>query len=1269
MQIAKKLTDIFDKVKLVELLNIYGNIYEAEVKYILLRNGYDIPIRRQINDYYTFVVNDEKAENVIIKKSSIRYGATCSCKIFHTNDVCPHVISVLKSCISQMESDFSTVESNSIETKSATNIDQIYPLNFEIDKNTPFVIGDAGDMSIGKLIRLFPFIQGMQMPGKTLVNNLDRGKQIVCRYLNEKFYVNAEVNNENDLVISCSCTQTYKGKICEHSRFAIAYLAYQFNKNLLVPFLNQDKEKNKILAEYGLQLSDAEAKEFSFSLNTEGQVYLKEAPARFKNFRSIDKIRHVIEHASKQSAITRKRQRFIENFDAHKIGICFCINDETQINQPIYIEPYRLDTNKRFQEKATRLPLSNPSNLGILSNLDDAKFDTLMLFSFDHYKYFLRSEVTFAQYQNFIQKNTPELRKAYISYFYETLYDQWEAVASWPLKHCLNEKKTFHYSNLEPIELSEIIITPEISVTDSEKFIEVSFHFVRNQETFNASEVTMWNGRIIKIGNTIYRHDKPEMYDILEMLEEGHMLFPQSQRAVVIQEVIFPLAKTFKIAVPESLSLEIESYEMSPMVRLAEDNQKLLTIEAMCAYGDIVIPFGKKAISTYHDHLQARYISRDILAEEEFFNFLCAQYPAWQNATFGQKLVISFDEVMKNNWFITFTKTLLDKGIKIDGIDKLQRFKFNPNTPKWEMSVSSGIDWFDLHITASWGNQILGFKELRKAISNGQNFVVLPDGSLGSIPDEWLAKYGLVLKLSKDEDAFTGRISKKQFGIIDLLYSEINEAEIKRELDEKKENLYQLNKFKPEPIPSQIRAQLRPYQEAGFQWMQMLDKISWGGCLADDMGLGKTLQAITFLQYIKNNRPSLSLVVCPTSLIYNWQLEFDKFAPDLKYYIYYGLGRANEKVDFSDYDIIITSYGIARNDVEILMDINWEYIILDESQTIKNPDAGITKALMLYKARNKFVLSGTPMQNNTFDLYAQFHFLNPGILGSREFFRSEFATQIDKNNNKDAVNLLKKIIKPFMLRRTKAEVAIDLPEKTESVIWCEMEEDQKQLYNNYKDFYRGALTQRIANEGLAKSGVYILEGLLRLRQICDDPRLIKSDMEAQNTKGVKIKELVREIKENIGNHKILIFSQFTEMLGLIRQDLDHDNISYAYLDGSTNIQKRKNQIEDFQNNEEMKIFLISLKAGGIGLNLTSADYVYIVDPWWNPAVEQQAIDRAHRIGQKNNIFAYKMICKGTVEEKILHLQEKKLSMTKDIVGEDSAFFKKLTVEDIHYLFS
>lgn len=314
------------------------------------------------------------------------------------------------------------------------------------------------------------------------------------------------------------------------------------------------------------------------------------------------------------------------------------------------------------------------------------------------------------------------------------------------------------------------------------------------------------------------------------------------------------------------------------------------------------------------------------------------------------------------------------------------------------------------------------------------------------------------------------------------------------------------------------------------------------------------------------------------------------------------------------------------------------------------------------------MLSGTPVQNNTYDLFAQFNFINPGFLGNREFFKREFAVPIDKYGDKTKSEQLRKMVYPFMLRRTKEQVAADLPDKTETILWCSMGKAQRSMYDEYKNYYRSMLLKKIDEEGMGKSGIYVLEGLLRLRQICDHPFLIKADHEAPN-ESVKTEELMREIQENSGGHKLLVFSQFTEMLHIIKKELELAGITYCYLDGSTPGEKRKVEVNRFQEDESIKVFLISLKAGGVGLNLTAADYVYLVDPWWNPAAEAQAIDRTHRIGQTRKIFAYKMICKDTVEEKILQLQQKKKSLADDLVNEDSGFVKKLTKDDIAFLFS
>jgi non-specific serine/threonine protein kinase len=364
---------------------------------------------------------------------------------------------------------------------------------------------------------------------------------------------------------------------------------------------------------------------------------------------------------------------------------------------------------------------------------------------------------------------------------------------------------------------------------------------------------------------------------------------------------------------------------------------------------------------------------------------------------------------------------------------------------------------------------------------------------------------------------------------------------------------------------------------------------------------------------------------------------------------------------------VLTSYGVVRNDIEELNNFLWQYIILDESQAIKNPDARVTKAMQQLRSVNRLILSGTPVQNNTSDLFSQFNFVNPGLLGSREYFNREFATPIDKLGSKEKTQQLKKLIHPFTLRRTKEQVAKDLPDKTITVLWCTMEAEQRKLYNQYRDGYRKKLLKKIDEEGITKSGLDVLEGLLRLRQICDHPRLVNK-ADDSDMSSVKVGELIREVQENAGNHKLLIFSQFTEMLGLIRDEFEKNNISYCYLDGSTSLNHRRDAVTKFQEDETVKAFLISLKAGGVGLNLTVADYVYIVDPWWNPAAEMQAIDRAHRIGQTRKVFAYKMICKDSVEERILQMQERKKMLADDLIQEDAGFVKNLSRADIEFLF-
>jgi SNF2 family DNA or RNA helicase len=462
-------------------------------------------------------------------------------------------------------------------------------------------------------------------------------------------------------------------------------------------------------------------------------------------------------------------------------------------------------------------------------------------------------------------------------------------------------------------------------------------------------------------------------------------------------------------------------------------------------------------------------------------------------------------------------------------------------------------------------------------------------------------------------------------------------------------------------LPQNFRGELRPYQKAGYNWLHFLKKYKFGGCLADDMGLGKTVQTLAFLQSLQNEdktNSSPSLLIVPTSLIYNWQIEAQKFTPDLKILVYAGHQRVKDEKTFQHYDLVITSYGVVRQDEDLFLKFYFKYIILDESQVIKNPSSAISKTVRMLKSHYKLILTGTPIENSTLDLWTQISFINPGLLGTQNYFKDHFLTPIEKHGSEEKMRKLQAMIKPFVLRRLKTQVATDLPDKIENIRYTHMTPEQEKLYEETKSYFRNQLLEDYNGE----NQLLLIQGLTKLRQIANHPKLVDSDCEVASGKLDDVLYMIDEIISE--KHKILIFSQFVKYLDLFRNKLDDKKIAYRYIDGSISSKDRQAEVSAFQNNEETKVFLISLKAGGVGLNLTAADYVFILDPWWNPAIENQAIDRAHRIGQKNTVFTYKFITKNTVEEKILLLQEKKKLLAGNLIKSEESFVKSLTKEDI-----
>jgi SNF2 family DNA or RNA helicase len=405
-----------------------------------------------------------------------------------------------------------------------------------------------------------------------------------------------------------------------------------------------------------------------------------------------------------------------------------------------------------------------------------------------------------------------------------------------------------------------------------------------------------------------------------------------------------------------------------------------------------------------------------------------------------------------------------------------------------------------------------------------------------------------------------------------------------------------------------------------------------------------------------------SLIIVPNSLVYNWYNEAMKFTPDLKVLVHTGIGRSKSAQVFARYDLVISTYGTARVDVDVFKAFKFNYIILDESQAIKNPQSLSSRAVRQLKSSNRLVLTGTPIENSVQELWSQLSFINSGMFGSLASFTERFVLPIEKGKDLQKLNQLKAIIKPFVLRRTKDQVAQDLPEKTEQVIYCPMSEEQQEAYETVKSYYRNEIIKSIRELGLPRSQFTLLQGLTKLRQIANHPKLSNETYEHGSGKFNEI--MYRAETAQAEGHKVLMFSQFVKQLHIFSKYFDEKGIKYAYLDGSLSSEERQRIVSAFQQNEGISFFLISLKAGGVGLNLTSADYVFMIDPWWNPAVERQAVDRAHRIGQKKSVFIYKFITKDTVEEKILALQEKKKNLADSLITTEESFIKNIDVDEI-----
>lgn len=1041
---------------------------------------------------------------------------------------------------------------------------------------------------------------------------------------------------------------------------------------------NWDKEKNKLLEAYGYSLNDDLNGKFEFAYK-EGKPFLRVLDTSIKRINPLTvnkpKPVEVPVTAATVIATAEEENKPVTAGATQRLGVVFNFNNKQYPG--FFVECVQGESDeeqKRFVGKSEKIDLSKFVNIDAFIEEDKLLVPALRrMQEAEITKYLNRNSPFSGIWDNIIHHETEELpeetKNLVIEYLHPKLKKLLNDIAANPFVFYLPEGKAFKTDNLKTAGIVPDAMVPFFKVQPKKTSYEVSCWLKLNGQEISITENQINSSLLFFYNDNLYLwRDAEDVEKATPFTSKGAITISKKDWQQQLNTYLLPLSKKYHIEFDTALISTFKDGEPEKKLVLQEKGDYLVFHPVFTYKGfevrnndkdELIIPDGDKVM----------IVQRDKLAEQQFIDKLEALHSSFIKPSGAQTLVLKGADVLRNNWFFLFVDAMKDLKVPVFGFEALKNFRFNTAKPQTKIYISSHhTDWFDAKVDIVFGEQKVTIAEVKKALTNKQQFVQLDDGTLGILPEEWIKKYSLLFRVGEGK-ADQLKLSQYHMSVIDELYENRNEEELFIQLEEKYDKLRGFKNIDEIDPPAHLKPILRPYQSFGFQWLNYLCDVKWGGILADDMGLGKTIQALSYLHHYKHTHDKLNaLVVCPTTLMFNWENEIKKFAPTLTYHIHHGGDRTREKEKIKQFNVIITTYGTLRSDIKLFVETEFDYVVLDESQAIKNPSSKVTRAACLLRAKNRLCMSGTPLQNNTFDIFAQMNFLNPGMLGTLEHFRNEFAIPIDKFGEKEQKDHLRKLLFPFILRRTKEQVAKDLPDKIETILFCEMEEEQRQVYDAYRNDYRDKILGTIESQGIQKSQLTILQGLMKLRQICDSPAIL-NETEKLDNHSIKLEELGREITENISNHKALVFSQFLGMLSLIKDKLKELEVQFEYFDGSTSAQERERAIQNFQNNDECRVFLISLKAGGVGLNLTAADYVYIVDPWWNPAVEQQAIDRTHRIGQTKNIFAYRMICKDTIEDKILQLQERKRSLAKDLISDDEGFVKSLTKADVEYLFS
>ncbi|SKB48456.1 Superfamily II DNA or RNA helicase, SNF2 family [Sphingobacterium nematocida] len=839
--------------------------------------------------------------------------------------------------------------------------------------------------------------------------------------------------------------------------------------------------------------------------------------------------------------------------------------------------------------------------------------------------------------------------------------------------HDRSKSENVAIKSLFPVKLA--ITKPELKLTVLKKdpFYEISSALSILGVPIPISQLVLKNDCFI-----LFKHEYIYIADT-DLLRVIQFLKSNNEILLIHSTKYEAFVSQFLAPVEDYVHIEYDYIHVATPVQQAEcktDMERILylqkegtfiSITPVVRYGEMEVPVYSQKQLYSTDAVGNRFkIKRDTTYENIFTALVLHQHADFEEQLhYAQYFYLHKDKFFDDSWFLAAFDSWRGEGISILGFKELEGTRISPYTAKVDIKVNSGKDWFNVHVKLDFGGQIARIRQIQRAFKNKSKYVELDDGTYGLLPDEWMHKISKYFSLAHLEKELL-HIPKIRFSEVAAHFeNEILTTAVREELNIFQRDFLEATEIPKVAVPEGLKTILRSYQQDGFNWLCFLDRFGFGGCLADDMGLGKTVQVIAFLLWLKiQYKGTTNLIVVPTSLLFNWEDELNRFAPKLRVLHYNNGQRSRQQQVLTDYDVVLVSYGVLTSDISTFKREHFQYVFLDEGQLIKNPNSERYKTVCLLKSNNRIVLTGTPVENGTFDIYGLFSFACPGLLGNKQFFKDTYATPIDQFDFKRRAEELEQRIAPFILRRTKSQVIQELPEKTEAVIYCEMNDAQRSVYTSYEEEIRNYITATNPDI-LDNDRLHVLAFLTKLRQICNSPALLQEGDSASHS--VKIDVLLEQILGKIQMHKILVFSQFVGMLDLIKDRLDAHKIAYSYLTGQS--KDRKAIVAEFQQNEGPRVFLISLKAGGVGLNLTEADYVYLVDPWWNPAVESQAIDRIYRIGQDKKVTAVRLICTNTIEEKIIDLKLRKQKLASDLISSDMGWLNDLSKDELLSLVS